>query len=91
MSQFPTDNKKSLYWYLFNASLFLFFSSLANFVIAYYKDQTPTLPDRSHQLNGNLTLTPTQKYDEWVAEKSKTYQNTCMGWLEYKEWVPSKG
>ena len=85
--QIPRCRKKSFYRYLFTASLFLFFSSLANFVIVNYKDQTPTLLDRSHQMNDNLTLTPTQKYDEWVAEKSKTYQDTCTGWLEYKEWV----
>ena len=38
-------------------------------------------------MNDSLTIAATQRYDKWVTEKSKTYQDTCMGWSEYKEWV----
>jgi hypothetical protein len=41
-----------------------------------------------HTMNhSQLTLVAFQKYDEWVNKKKKTYNSTCMGWVDYKEWI----
>ena len=48
--------------------------------------QLPTLDTKRH-MNNHLTIMALKKYDKFIAQKSKTYQDTCAGWVEYKDWV----
>ena len=52
-------------------------------------DNYPLLPllDPNGQMNNPLTIMALKKHDKFIAQKSKSYQDTCAGWVEYKGWV----
>ena len=52
-------------------------------------ENDPPLPllDPKLHMNNPLTITALKKYDDFIAQKLKTYQDTCAGWVEYKDWV----